>query len=447
MRTWSLIRSFPVAVQVLLVNQLGVNTGFYLLIPYLAGYLGKDLGISAVLVGVVLGVRNLSQQGLFLLGGSAADRLGARGVIIAGCTLRAVGFGLFAFGTSLSVLLLASILSGLAGALFNPAVRAYLAQEAGDRRAEAFSLFNVFANTGALLGPLLGGVLIVVGFRISAVAAAVIFAVLTVAQVLVLPVRRVERATSSVFSDWRGVLADRRFLAFTAALTGMFALQNQLYLVMPVAAQRLTGSSAAVAAIYLVSTIAALSLQVRITQRYRTRWTRGTAIWRGLALMGLAFLATATGDLLIPNGLPPAGGVGETLVRLSPVLVTAFVMAVGLMFAQPFVNELIPSFGRESLSGTYFGVFYLVSGVTAAAGNALLGWVMGLAGPEWSWLPSVLCVGIGLSSALAVFVLERRGLVGPRPGERAEADGGIEQRPIEQGGASTCPNTSSAPTS
>ncbi len=156
MRTWHEIRQFPLAVRLLLVNQLGVNTGFYLLVPYLATHLTDNLGMSAAVVGVVLGVRNLSQQGLFIIGGSAADRLGARGVIIAGCGLRTVGFALFALGDSPAVLLAASVLSGLAGALFNPAVRAYLAQEAGERKAEAFALFNVFATTGALIGPLLG---------------------------------------------------------------------------------------------------------------------------------------------------------------------------------------------------------------------------------------------------------------------------------------------------
>lgn len=188
------MRRFPLAVQLLLVNQLGVNTGFYLLIPYLATHLSEDLGMSAAVVGIVLGVRNLSQQGLFIIGGSAADRLGARGVIIAGCGLRTVGFGLFALGDGLPVLLAASVLSGLAGALFNPAVRAYLAQEAGGRKAEAFALFNVFATTGALVGPLLGSALLLVDFRASALAAAGIFAVLTVAQALVLPAREVEPA-------------------------------------------------------------------------------------------------------------------------------------------------------------------------------------------------------------------------------------------------------------
>lgn len=61
--------------RLLLVNQLGVNTGFYLLIPYLAMHLSDDLGMSATVVGTVLGVRNLSQQGLFVIGGSASDRL------------------------------------------------------------------------------------------------------------------------------------------------------------------------------------------------------------------------------------------------------------------------------------------------------------------------------------------------------------------------------------
>jgi MFS family permease len=45
---------------------------------------------------------------------------------------------------------------GFAGALFNPAVRAYLARDAGPRRVEVFALFNIFYQTGTLFGPLLG---------------------------------------------------------------------------------------------------------------------------------------------------------------------------------------------------------------------------------------------------------------------------------------------------
>lgn len=69
-------RSFDRPAQVLMVNQFSINVGFYMLMPYLAGYLAGPLGLAAWAVGLVLGMRNFSQQGMFLLGGTLADRLG-----------------------------------------------------------------------------------------------------------------------------------------------------------------------------------------------------------------------------------------------------------------------------------------------------------------------------------------------------------------------------------
>ncbi|KUM76293.1 MFS transporter [Streptomyces curacoi] len=393
MKTWREMRGFPLAVQLLLVNQLGVNTGFYLLIPYLATHLGENLGMSAAVVGIVLGVRNLSQQGLFIIGGSASDRLGARGVIIAGCGLRTVGFALFALGDGLAVLLAASVLSGLAGALFNPAVRAYLAQEAGERKAEAFALFNVFATTGALIGPLLGSALLLVDFRTSALTAAGIFALLTVAQALVLPARKVQPSgNNGVLGDWREVLGNRAFLAFALAMVGMFTLENQLYLLLPDGAREATGWDGAAGIVFLVGTVANLALQLRITTGLKSRGDRSRWIAVGLAVMGLAFL-------------PPALSAGVV-----PVLAGTLLLYLGIMIASPFVMELIPRFGRAELTGTYFGIFYVVSGVAAALGNTAVGWAMdaGERGGH-AWLPWVCCALFGLTSAGGVAWLHRRG--------------------------------------
>ncbi|WP_261719728.1 MFS transporter [Streptomyces sp. FZ201] len=395
MKTWHEIRRFPFAVRLLLVNQLGVNTGFYLLVPYLATHLTDHLGLSAAVVGVVLGVRNLSQQGLFIVGGSAADRLGAHGVIIAGCALRTVGFGLFALGDSLAVLLAASVLSGLAGALFNPAVRAYLAQEAGERKAEAFALFNVFATTGALIGPLLGSALLLVGFRASALTAAAIFAVLTVAQALVLPTRAVEPSGSGVLGDWREVLGNRAFLAFALAMVGMFTLENQLYLLLPEGARRATGWDGAAGLVFLVGTLANLALQMRITRTLKSRGDSARWIAVGLAVTGLAFL-------------PPL--VDSPLA----VLLSALLLYLGLMIASPFVMALIPRFGRPELTGTYFGVFYVVSGIAAAAGSAGVGWAMDT-GERLPWL---CCAALGLASAAGMARLHRSGAL-PAETERS----------------------------
>ncbi|MEV6168562.1 MFS transporter [Streptomyces sp. NPDC051954] len=404
MRTWHEIRQFPLAVRLLLVNQLGVNTGFYLLIPYLATHLTENLGMSAAVVGIVLGVRNLSQQGLFIIGGSASDRLGARGVIIAGCALRTVGFALFALGDGLPVLLAASVLSGLAGALFNPAVRAYLAQEAGERKAEAFALFNVFATTGALIGPLLGSALLLVDFRTSALTAAGIFAALTVAQALVLPARKGEPSRGGVLADWREVMDNRAFLAFALAMVGMFTLENQLYLLLPEGARQATGWDGAAGLVFLVGTVSNLALQLRITRSLKSRGDRARWIAAGLALMGLAFL-------------PPAFATQHTgLLAALPVLLGTLLLYLGVMIASPFVMELIPGFGRPELTGTYFGIFYVVSGIAAAVGNTVVGWAMDT-GERLPWL---CCALFGLASAGGVAWLHRRGALPAVPAPVAE---------------------------
>lgn len=390
--------------RLLLINQFGVNAGFYLLVPFLAGYLDA-LGLAAAVVGVVLGARTLSQQGLFLLGGTLADRYGCRPVIIAGCALRAVGFGLFAVFDRLPGLLAAAVLTGVAGALFNPAVRAYVAVEAGERKAEAFARFTVYANAGAFVGPALGALLYDFGFRLVATVAAALFAALTVAQLAALPARPVPPRSCSVWRDWRSTVDNRPLLAFTVAASGAFALHNQLYLVLPLAAQRATGTPAAAGAVLVLATVVGLAAPVRLTAWCRARWSSGTCVAVGLAVMGAA--------LLVPAPFAGRGGTGAT----AALAVATAGLSLGHALAGPFTMELIPTLGDRDLPGTSFGVFYLASGIAAAGVSTGAGavWDAGdRAGASWLVWP--LLATLGALSATAVAWLSRRGwLTAPTP--------------------------------
>ena len=110
--TWSAFRSFDRPSQVLMVNQFTINLGFYMLMPYLSGYLSVELALAGWAVGLILGIRNFSQQGMFLIGGTLADRLGYKPLIVAGCILRTAGFALLATSTSLGALIAASAATG-----------------------------------------------------------------------------------------------------------------------------------------------------------------------------------------------------------------------------------------------------------------------------------------------------------------------------------------------
>ncbi|MGO4418427.1 MFS transporter [Streptomyces sp. MCAF7] len=334
-RALAQVRSYERSVQLLMVNQFTINLGFYMLMPYLAAHLSGTLGLAGWLVGLVLGVRNFSQQGMFLIGGTLADRLGYKPMIVAGCVLRTVGFATLGLVDSLPALLAASAATGLAGALFNPAVRAYLAVDAGERRVEAFALFNIFYQAGILLGPLVGMVLTGVDFRITCLVASGIFALLSIVQIRALPARRADEAKDreeggqeSVLSQWRGVVANRPFLLFSGAMIGSYVLSYQVYLALPLEVRRLGGEgefgTAAVALLFAVSGLSTILGQTKVTAWCKARMEPGRALAWGLLTMGAAFV-----PLLAATALPvPDRGVGLWVVAAVPPTLAALLLAV-----------------------------------------------------------------------------------------------------------------------
>ncbi|GAB4194105.1 MAG: hypothetical protein OHK0022_09710 [Roseiflexaceae bacterium] len=419
-------RSLGRAVQVLLINQLAITTGFYMLFPYIALHMTRDLGLEAWLVGLVLGVGNLSQQGLFLLGGSLGDRIGFKRVIVLGCGLRAAGFLAYGLADSLATLLLAALLSGLAAALFGPAVRALLAQEAGEKRIQAFALFSVFANGGLLLGPLLGMALLQLDFRAVALAAAAIFALLTLVQTRHLPAHEPAREQAQpLLLNWREAFSNRPFVLFALAMLGYFALYVQFYLGLPLGLQRSTGSEEAVGSLFTIAAVLSMVAQVHLTNFSQRRWSPARAISIGLATMGLAFVPLLLATPLLPvppealRGVLPAGigsfaGFAAGAINFAPVLLATVLLTVGSLIAQPFAMGLIPVLGRERLLGTYFGVYYLSLGLGGLLGNLLAGVGFDMARRSgFDGLPWMLLLLVGCCSAASIAALERRGALTP----------------------------------
>ncbi|MER6178938.1 MFS transporter, partial [Streptosporangium sp. NPDC001681] len=414
--TLALARSFDRPVRLLLINQLTINTGFYMLMPYLAGHLSGALALPAALVGLILGIRNLSQQGMFLIGGTLADRLGHKPMIVTGCGLRTLAFLMLAVADSLPMLVSASALTGFAGALFNPAVRAYLAQEAGERKVEAFAAFNAFYQLGILIGPLIGLLLNAVAFRLVCLIAGVMFAALTLAQLRALPKGERPRAQEGqgVLPQWREMFGNRPFLLFSLAMIGSYVLNFQVYLGLPLEIHRATGGELGVTLVFVVSAVLTIIGQARLTGWATRRWRPPQAIARGLVLMGLAFAPVA---LAAPwtGGAGTCGGIAGVLVLL-PVLGTAALLSLATMIIYPFEMATIATFGGRHMVGTYYGLYSTLAGLGIAAGNLLTGWALDLGTrlglPSLPWLALTL---IGLGSAAAVATLDRSGHLAASP--------------------------------
>ncbi|MEV6742027.1 MFS transporter [Streptomyces sp. NPDC051104] len=405
------VASFDRPARLLMANQFAINLGFYMLMPYLADHLAHGLGLAAWAVGLVLGVRNLSQQGMFLIGGTLADRYGYKPMIMTGCVLRTAAFGLLAVAGSLPALIGASALTGLAGALFNPAVRAYLAADAGEeRRVEAFAAFNVFYQAGILIGPLAGLALLAWDFRAVCTVAALIFGVLAVLQARALPARAkadrgAEPAWRVVAADWRTIVANRPFLLFTAAMTGSYVLAFQVYLALPLRARDLFGERTGLVtgAVFAVSALAALSGQLKLTAWAKRTLAGPEAIAYGLMVMGVAFVP------LLPGPYP--GGVGLTTGVLALVLCAAL-LAWGGALLYPFEMDTVVRLSGDRLVATYYGAYNTASGIAISLGNLAVG---ALFDTGIRWLPWIALAATGLACAGLVARLHRGGHLAPKP--------------------------------
>ncbi|MEV7951647.1 MFS transporter [Streptomyces rubiginosohelvolus] len=405
---WRQTRTFSAPTRLLMANQFAINLAFYMLMPYLAAHLAGPLGLAAWAVGLVLGVRNFSQQGMFLIGGTIADRLGYKAPIMAGCLLRTAGFGLLGWVDSLPALIAASAATGFAGALFNPAVRAYLAAEAGERRVDAFATFNVYYQAGMFLGPLVGLALLAADFRTVCTAAAAIFALLTALQWRALPDRRTARTddvsepAESILAQWRSVLANRPFLLFSAAMIGSYVLTFQVYLALPLAAGEFLGPNATevTSGLFVVSAAVAVVGQLRLTAWAKKRWSSHQALAVGLALMGLAFVPLA----FTPHDAP---------AMVLTALVTAVVLlAVGGAILYPFEMETVVVLCDNRLVATHYGLYNTVSGLGITLGNLAVGAVWDFAQSHRAeWLTWGALVATGLACSASVIVLARTGIL------------------------------------
>ena len=433
MQTITSFRSFDRPVRVAIFNMLVNNVGFYMLVPFLAGYMANGLGLALWVVGLVLGIRVLSHQGMSLFGGSIGDWLGHKQAIVAGCIVRVVAFTIFGFADGPVGMAVGAILTGLGGALLSPAVKAYLAHAAGPRRVEAFALLDVTIHGGSLLGPLIGALLLGVEFRLVCFGAAAMFALVALLQWRFLPASDLPVAPTeqSIVRSWGAPLANRPFVLFCASVLGYFFLYNQVYLGLPLEIQRLTGSEASVGPLFAMLAIVGILGQLPTTVWAERRLHPSNAIVIGLVLMGLAFVpllltaavlpidSTATVGVLISAGLAPDGALAELLrvtVNVAPLALCCILLIGGQMLAAPFISSTIASLSTDRQLGTYFGLYAVVQGIGAALGNFAGGAAFDLARAAGSpGLPWALMAAIGLVCAAGLLGLDRSVLRTTRP--------------------------------
>ncbi|MDL5156012.1 MFS transporter [Actinomycetospora termitidis] len=406
LRRWSIVSrlgELPAPMRLIVLGQLAFNLGFYLVLPFFAVHLGRDLGLSGAAIGLLLGLRTFSQQGLFAVGGALADRYGTKQVAVIGFVIRIAGFVLLALADGLPLLVLGTVAVGFAAALFSPAVEAELARQAADStipRADVFAMFAVCGQIGIVVGPVLGSALLAVDFAVTTLTAAAVFVVVLITFVVVMPREPGAHAADPVFAGWREVVRDRTFLAFAAAYSTWLLSYNQLYLLLPVELGRVDAVGA-LGAMFVLSAVLVILAQLPFAALARRLGPR-RALPGGFAVLAMAFGLTAV--LTAFPGITQHADRGWW--RLLPAALFVVLLTLGQMTVVPLAQDAVGRLAGERRLGSYFGVLATAGGVVVLLGGIALGALVDPALPPA--LPWAATAVLPALSALALFVLTRR---------------------------------------
>lgn len=343
-------RLAPKEIKALYITYLFINLGFYALIPYLTLYLTGSFVWSMTLAGILLGVRQFSQQGVTFLGGIAADRLGCKPTMILGLVIRSVGFASFAICSETWHFFISAILSGLGGALFEPSYQAAFVKLAPkEHRKPLFSFKNMIVNLAMIASTFMGSLLISIDFVYLSLVTGSIYLFMAVFIYFILPKLEAETERHSIVKDIGIIVKDGPFVFYTVVLIGYYYLYMQLYLTIPKKAVQITGQEISVAYIYGTLSVAVIFGQlpvIRFLERFPNRFP----------LIGL-------GSLIMGIGLF-GFGLSSGLVMLC---VSAVFFALGTMIAAPLLLDVIPLFAKSRLLASYYGF----NGYSLAIGGAL----------------------------------------------------------------------------
>ncbi|MEW2297385.1 MFS transporter [Streptomyces sp. NPDC006743] len=356
--------------RLLIWTQLAFNIGFFAVLPFLAEHLGQAIGMAGWLVGLVLGLRTFSQQGLFVVGGALTDRFGVRPVVLAGCALRVAGFCWLAHAERTWSVITAVLLIGFAAALFSPAVESEVARQAvareeagGGDRTRVLALFAVSGQTGAFAGPLLGALLLAVDFRTACLAGAAVFVLVLAGHARLLPQHIPGRPRTRARGGVRTLLRNRRFLALCCAHGACLLAYNQLYLALPAEVERAAGSQAPLAWLFALSSLLAVTVQLPLTRWTVQRLTPRRAMAYGLVVTGAGFAVVAAAR--------PAGWSGTA--GLLPSAGFVVLLSLGQMVVAPVARAWVPELAEEGRLGLYTGALSSVSGLIVLLGSAASG--------------------------------------------------------------------------
>ncbi len=392
--------------------------GYGLILPFEIIYLHQVRGFPTSTAGLVLAAVMGTAAIASPPAGALLDRYSARGVVVAGSLVSAVGYAGFAYVDNPWQAFACSILSGVGIGAAGTANRVLIITLVKpEQRAAAVGLLRVAGNVGIGSGATVGGFIVASAQQLSSFQLLYFFDAVTYAAfaLIVLAAVPVQRAVSIANGSagggsFRTVVRDRIFLIVIAANTVLLVVGHVFFsnILPPFAKTHTPLGPAAIGIVVLVNTCSVVVAQIPAV-RLVVRMRRTHAFALTTALFAFSLLAVL-----------PATLIHSELVAACLLACVGIVFAVGecvhTVVQVPVVADMAP----PQLLGRYMSIFGLSFTLAQALGPAIGGLLLQTS-PDAVWW------GGALAAVLAGAVLLRLG--GRIPDPLRDAPSGLLPAP------------------
>ena len=293
--------------------------------PVLALF-AESLGASPERIGLIVSVSTLTGVFLKLPSGALSDIYGRRMLLRIGVVAFGVPPFFYPFISDLNVLTLLRLFHGLATAIFAPSALATVAELYRERRGAALGTYTACTQSGALLGPFIGGYLaFAYGFS-SAFVTAGLFGCAAIVMFYSLrlsppPPRLHEKGLTSVWAEmWKGfsiVARNRKVLITSSTDAAKMIANGALMAFLPLYGVSVGLNAAEVGLLFTVQSLTSF-VSKPIMGRISDRVGRQPLIMLGLLICAATFVCIPhVGALAVLLVLSAGFGFGEAVVTSS----------------------------------------------------------------------------------------------------------------------------------
>jgi MFS family permease len=378
----------PLTIRLLHLSAFLMNIGLFAILPFLAVYLSATLHEPAWQVGTVLGMNMICARALPLLTGPIGDRTSYIRMIILGTLIQGLGYLGYLFFRTFPLLLVCAFCTGTGTAIYSASAKALMSRQLETIRAKAFTGLNMALNAGAIIGPLLGSLLLLLGSQRPFLLGSILFLALAILFFFLrhaYPTQQPEtRHSSHPFAGYIVAWQQKDFLAFLGILLLFWIVYTQLTVSLPLYMFLRTHQNTTGGLLISVNGLSGLLFMLLLARQFQRR--------RPLMLLGIGLFCAGLGWLLLP---------------LFPSFfwsISAVVMyTLGETLALPASDLVTAKFAHAEHVGTFFGLTSLSWAIGGSIGSYLGPWLVGMGNTRLPW---IVFGGLGLLASLLFVLLD-----------------------------------------